>query len=53
MGLGLIRAGWQTGIRGGAEFSLVLVAFVVLKGCRHPARMVVLFCARVDGLRLA
>ena len=44
---------WQTGIRGGAEFSLALVAFVLLVSWRQPAWRVVLFCAGVGGLTLA
>ena len=44
---------WQTGIRGSAEFSLVLVAFLLLVGWRQPAWRVVLFCAAVGGLTLA
>ncbi|EAU73518.1 Chromate transporter [Synechococcus sp. RS9916] len=31
---------WQTGIRGGAEFSLALVAFVLLVSWRPPAWVV-------------
>ena len=49
----LFQPVWQTGIRGGAEFSLALVAFVLLVSCRQPAWRVVLFCAGVGGLTLA
>ena len=52
----LFQPVWQTGIRGGAEFSLALVAlvaFVLLVGWRQPAWRVVLFCAGVGGLTLA
>ncbi|QNI49908.1 chromate transporter [Synechococcus sp. RS9915] len=41
---------WKTGIRGGAEFSLALVAFLLLVSWRQPAWRVVLFCAVVEGL---
>ena len=44
---------WQTGIRSGAEFSLALVAFLLLVSWRQPAWRVVLFCAVVGGLTLA
>ena len=44
---------WQTGICGGAEFSLALVAFVLLVSWRQSAWRMVLFCAGVDGLPLA
>ena len=44
---------WQTEIRGGSEFSLALVAFVLLMGWQQPAWRVVLFCALVEGLTLA
>ena len=44
---------WETGIRGGAEFSLALVAFVLLVSWRQPSWRVVLFCAGVGGLTLA
>ena len=44
---------WQTGIRGAAEFSLALVAFLLLVGWRQPTWRVVLFCAAVGGLTLA
>ena len=44
---------WQAGIRGGAEFSLALVAFVLLVSWRQPAWRVVLFCSGVGGLTLA
>jgi len=44
---------WQTGIRGGAEFSLSLVAFVLLVSWWQPAWRVVLFCAGVGGSTLA
>ena len=49
----LFQPVWQTGIRGGAEFSLALVAFVLLVSWRQPAWRVVLFCAGVGGLTLA
>jgi chromate transporter len=49
----LFQPVWQTGIRGGAEFSLALVAFVLLVAWRQPAWRVVLFCAGVGGLTLA
>ena len=49
----LFQPVWQTGIRGGAEFSLALVAFVLLVSWRQPAWQVVLFCAGVGGLTLA
>ena len=49
----LFQPVWQTGIRGGAEFSLALVAFVLLVCWRQPAWRVVLFCAGVGGLTLA
>ena len=49
----LFQPVWQTGIRGGAEFSLALVAFVLLVSWRQPAWRVVLFCAAVGGLTLA
>ena len=52
----LFQPVWQTGIRGGAEFSLALVAlvaFVLLVGWRQPAWRVVLFWAAVGGLILA
>ena len=49
----LFQPVWQTGIRGGAEFSLALVAFALLVGLRQPAWRVVLFCAVVGGLTLA
>ncbi|WP_028951890.1 hypothetical protein [Synechococcus sp. CC9616] len=39
---------WHTGIRCEAEFSLALVAFVLLVGWRQPAWRVVLFCSGVD-----
>ena len=39
----LFQPVWQTGIRGGAEFSLALVAFVLLVCWRQPAWRVVLF----------
>ena len=32
----LFQPVWQTGIRGGAEFSLALVAFVLLVSCNRP-----------------
>lgn len=44
---------WHTGIRSGAEFSLALVAFLLLVSWRQPAWRVVLFCAAVGGLTLA
>ena len=44
---------WQTGIHSGAEFSLALVAFLLLVSWRQPAWRVVLFCAVVGGLTLA
>ena len=49
----LFQPVWQTGIRGGAEFSLALVAFVLLVSWRQPTWRVVLFCAGVGGLTLA
>ena len=49
----LFQPVWQTGIRGGAEFSLALAAFVLLVSWRQPAWRVVLFCAGVGGLTLA
>ena len=49
----LFQPVWQTGIRGGAEFSLALVAFLLLVSWRQPAWRVVLFCAAVGGLSLA
>ena len=48
----LFQPVWHTGIRGSAEFSLALVAFVLLVGWRQPALRVVLFCAWVGGLIL-
>ena len=50
---GLFERVWQTRIRVGAEFSLVLVAFVLLVSWQQPAERVVLFWAGVDGLTLA
>ena len=44
---------WQVGFRGGAEFGLALVAFVLLVSRRQPAWLVVLFCAGVGGLTLS
>ena len=49
----LFQPVWLTGIRGGAEFSLALVAFLLLVGWRQPAWRVVLFCAVVGGLTLS
>ena len=49
----LFQPVWQTGIRGVAEFSLALVAFLLLVSWRQPAWRVVLFCAAVGGLTLA
>ena len=49
----LFQPVWQAGIRGGAEFGLALVAFVLLVSWRQPAWLVVLFCAGVGGLTLA
>jgi chromate transporter len=49
----LFQPVWQTGIRGGAEFSLALVAFVLLVSWRQPAWRVVLFCAGIGGLILS
>ena len=49
----LFQPVWQTGICGGAEFSLALVALVLLVSWRQPAWRVVLFCAGVGGLTLA
>ena len=49
----LLAALFQLDIRGGAEFSLALVAFVLLVSWRQPAWRVVLFCAAVGGLTLA
>ena len=46
----LFQPVWQTGICGGAEFSLALVLLV---SWRQPAWRVVLFCAGVGGLTLA
>ena len=48
----LFQPVWQRGIRGGAEFSLALVAFVLLVSWHQPAWRVVLFCAVVGGLIL-
>ena len=44
---------WQAGIRGGAEFSLALVAFVLLVSWRQQAWRLMLLCAGVGGLTLA
>lgn len=44
---------WHTGIRGGAEFSLALAAFVLWVSWRQPSWRVVRFCAGVGGLILA
>ena len=44
----LFQPVWQAGIRGGAEFSLALVAFVLLVSWRQPAWRLMLFCAAVD-----
>ena len=49
----LFQPVWQTGIRGAAEFSLALVAFLLLVSWRQPAWRVVLFCAAVGGLTLS
>ena len=49
----LFQPVWQRSIRGGAEFSLALVAFVLLVSWRQPAWRAVLFCAGVGGLTLA
>ena len=46
----LFQPVWQTAIRGGAEFSLALVAFVLLVCWRQPAWRVVLLCAVVGGV---
>ena len=48
----LFQPVWQTAIRGGAEFSLALVAFVLLVCWRQPAWRVVLLCAVVGGVTL-
>ena len=49
----LFQPVWQTEFRGGAEFSLALVAFVLLVSWRQPAWRVALFCEGVGGLVLA
>ena len=41
---------WQSAIRGGAEFSLAITAFLMLLCWKQPAWRVVLFCALVGGL---
>ena len=46
----LFQPVWQTAIRGAAEFSLALVAFVLLVCWRQPAWRVVLLCAAVGGV---
>jgi len=41
---------WQSAIRGSAEFSLAITAFLMLICWKQPAWRVVLFCALVGGL---
>ena len=45
----LFQPVWQTAIHGAAEFSLALVAFVLLVCWRQPSWRVVLLCAAVGG----
>jgi len=44
---------WHVGIRTSAEFSLALVAFLLLVAWKQPAWRVVLLCGLVGGLALA
>ena len=49
----LFRPVWLAGIKDSADFSLALVAFLLLVGWKRPAWQVVVFCGVVGGYALS